>query len=71
MWRENPNLYAWELASINCEMFECLAAAGVALGISLDIQAVKREGFTESETCTIKDSGANLHFKGPSGFEEE
>jgi hypothetical protein len=41
------------------------------LEISLEIQAVKQDGFTESEMRTIKENGANLRFDASSGFEEE
>jgi predicted AAA+ superfamily ATPase len=67
----NSNLYARELASINREILERLAAAGATLEISFEIQAVKQDGFTESEMRTIKENGANLRFEGSSGFEEE
>jgi predicted AAA+ superfamily ATPase len=67
----NSNLYARELASITREILERLAAAGATLEISLEIQAVKQDGFTESEMRTIKENGTNLRFEGSSGFEEE
>ncbi|MDR1422727.1 MAG: DUF499 domain-containing protein [Coriobacteriales bacterium] len=67
----SSNLYAKELASINREILERLAAAGASLEISLEIQATKPEGFSEGEMRTIKENAANLKFEGSSGFEEE
>jgi predicted AAA+ superfamily ATPase len=66
----NSALYAKELASINREILERLQSAGAALEISLEIQATKPDGFTESEIRTIKENSNNLKFDS-SGFEVE
>jgi len=67
--RINSSLYAKDLATIGREVLDLLIASGAKLELSLEINADKPDGFSESEIRTILENTNNLEFD-ESGFEE-
>lgn len=66
----DPDRYARDIGNVLREVVERLAGAGAKLEITLDIQAHKDEGFTESEVRTIQENANVLKFDPSSTFEE-
>ena len=62
--------YARDIGNVTREIIDRLAGAGAKLEITIDIQASKPEGFSESEVRTIRENSRVLKFDLGSGFEE-
>ena len=65
----DPELYSRDIGNITREIIDRLAGAGARLEITIDIQAVKTEGFNDTEIRTISENARVLRF-GQSGFEK-
>lgn len=65
----DPELYSRDIGNITREIIDRLAGAGAHLEITIDIQAVKTEGFNDTEIRTISENARVLRF-GQSGFEK-
>lgn len=62
--------YARDIGNVLREVIDRLAGTGATLEITLDIQADKTAGFTESEVRTIRENTNVLKFDPSSTFEE-
>lgn len=67
----DPELYARDIDQLSREIFARLAGSGARLQITIDIQALKPQGFTDAETRTIKENAASLKFAPGFGFEQD
>lgn len=61
--------YSRDIGNVTREVIDRLAGAGARLEITIDIQAVKPEGFDEAEIRTISENARVLKFDPSSGFE--
>jgi len=66
----NSDRYARDLRNISSEIIERLASTGAKVQITIDIQAVKPEGFNDADQRVIKENAATLKFR-TSDFERE
>ena len=66
----DPELYSRDIGNITREIIDRLAGAGARLEITIDIQAVKTEGFNDTEIRTISENARVLKFDPSSGFEK-
>mgnify|MGYP000862804709 CR=1 FL=1 len=66
----DPDRYSRDIGNVTREVIDHLAGTGAKLDITIDIQAVKPEGFNESEVRTISENTHVLKFDPSSGFEE-
>ena len=66
----DPELYSRDIGNITREIIDRLAGAGASLEITIDIQAVKTEGFNDTEIRTISENARVLKFDTSSGFEK-
>ena len=66
----DPDRYSRDIGNVTREVIDRLAGAGARLGITIDIQATKPEGFNESEIRTIRENARVLKFDPSSDFEE-
>jgi hypothetical protein len=66
----DPELYSRDIGNITREIIDRLAGAGARLEITIDIQAVKTEGFNDTEIRTISENARVLKFDPGSGFEK-
>lgn len=66
----DPELYSRDIGNITREIIDRLAGAGAHLEITIDIQAVKTEGFNDTEIRTISENARVLKFDPSSGFEK-
>lgn len=66
----DPELYSRDIGNITREIIDRLAGAGASLEITIDIQAVKTEGFNDTEIRTISENARVLKFDPSSGFEK-
>lgn len=66
----DPDRYSRDIGNITREVIDRLAGAGARLEITIDIQAVKPEGFDEAEVRTISENARVLKFDPSSGFEK-
>ncbi|EPH07069.1 excisionase family DNA binding domain-containing protein [Propionibacterium sp. oral taxon 192 str. F0372] len=66
----DPDRYSRDIGNVTREVIDRLAGASAHLEITIDIQAVKPEGFDESEIRTISENAHVLKFDPSSGFEE-
>lgn len=69
--RIDPDLYSRDIGNVIREVLDRLVGAGAQLEITLDIQAVKQEGFSDDEIRTINENAQVLKFDTSSGFEKE
>jgi len=69
--RINSDRYNRDIGNITREVIDRLAGSGAQLEITIDIQAIKKEGFTESEVRTISENARVLKFDPDSGFEQD
>lgn len=67
----DPELYSRDIGNITREIIDRLAGAGAHLEITIDIQAVKTEGFNDTEIRTISENARVLKFDPSSGFEKD
>ncbi|MFD2839079.1 DUF499 domain-containing protein [Populibacterium corticicola] len=65
----DPQRYARDIGMVAREVVDRLAASGVDLEITLDIQASKPAGFDEHDIRVVTENAANLKFDPSSGFE--
>ena len=63
-------LYSRDIENITREIIDRLAGARTHLEITIDIQAVKTEGFNDTEIRTISENARVLKFDPSSGFEK-
>lgn len=67
----DPERYVRALNNLHQEVIERLAAAGdVELEISVEIRAVKKDGFPEGTVRTVSENARTLKFDPSSGFED-
>ena len=66
----DPERYSRDIGNITREIIDRLAGAGARLEITIDIQAVKTEGFDDTEIRTIGENARVLKFDPGSGFEK-
>lgn len=66
----DPDRYSRDIGNVTREVIDRLAGAGARLEITIDIQAVKPEGFDEAEVRTISENARVLKFDPSSGFEK-
>ncbi|MCL1800470.1 MAG: DUF499 domain-containing protein [Promicromonosporaceae bacterium] len=66
----DPIRYSRDIGQVQREILDRLAGAGAQLEITIDIQATKPDGFTESEIRTITENASILKF-GNAVFEAE
>ena len=66
----DPDRYSRDIGNVTHEVIDHLAGTGAKLDITIDIQAVKPEGFNESEVRTISENTHVLKFDPSSGFEK-
>ena len=66
----DPGRYSRDIGNVTREVIDRLAGAVARLEITIDIQAVKPEGFDESVISTISENAHVLKFDPSSGFEE-
>ena len=66
----DPDRYSRDIGNVTREVIDHLAGTGAKLDITIDIQAVKPEGFNESEVRTISENTHVLKFDPSSGFEK-
>ena len=66
----DSELYSRDIGNITREIIDRLAGAGAHLEITIDIQAVKTEGFNDTEIRTISENARVLKFDPSSGFEK-
>ena len=66
----NPDRYSRDIGNVTREIIDRLAGAGARLEITIDIQAIKPDGFDESEVRTISENARVLKFNPSSGFEK-
>jgi predicted AAA+ superfamily ATPase len=64
-------LYSKELTGVMREVLDRLVASGAKLEISIEIQAEKSEGFTDSEVRVVAENSKVLGFDNQTGFERE
>ena len=69
--RINSDRYNRDIGNITREVIDRLAGSGAQLEITIDIQAIKKEGFTESEVRTLSENARVLKFDPDSGFEQD
>lgn len=62
--------YARDIGNVTREVIDRLAGTGARLDITVDIQAIKLDGFDESEVRTIGENTSVLKFDPSSGFEK-
>ena len=63
--------YSRDINTVSQEIIDRLIGAGATVEITIDIQAIKPEGFNETEVRTIKENAQVLKFERGSGFEKE
>ncbi len=66
----DPDRYSRDIGNVTREVIDRLSGAGARLEITIDIQAVKPEGFDEAEVRTISENARVLKFDPSSGFEK-
>ena len=66
----DPDRYSRDIGNVTREVIDHLAGTGAKLDITIDIQAVKPEGFNESEVRTISENTHVLKSDPSSGFEK-
>ncbi|MBF6276374.1 MULTISPECIES: Swt1 family HEPN domain-containing protein [Nocardia] len=66
----DPDRYSRDIGNVTREVIDRLAGAGARLEITIDIQAIKSEGFDESEVRTLSENARVLKFDPSSGFEK-
>ncbi len=66
----DPERYSRDIGNVTREVIDRLAGAGARLEITIDIQAVKPEGFDETEVRTISENARTLKFNPGAGFEK-
>lgn len=59
----DPERYARDIGNVMREVIDRLAGAGAKLEITIDIQAMKQDGFDESEVRTISENTRVLKFE--------
>ena len=67
----DPDRYARDIGNITREVIDHLAGTGADLEITIDIQAIKPEGFNDTEIRTISENARVLKFDPGSGFEKK
>jgi hypothetical protein len=58
----NPERYSADFAKIAAEILAQIAATGATLSISLSVDAVLKEGFSEQQLRTIRENASTLKF---------
>lgn len=66
----DPDRYSRDIGNVTREVIDRLAGTGASLEITIDIQAIKHDGFDESEVRTISENARVLKFDPSSGFEK-
>jgi len=65
----DPTRYSRDIGNVTREVIDRLVGAGAKLEITIDIQAIKSDGFDEGEVRTISENARVLKFDASSGFE--
>ncbi|WP_421076873.1 DUF499 domain-containing protein [Microbacterium sp. IO18] len=65
----DPTRYSRDIGNVTREVIDRLVGAGAKLEITIDIQAIKSDGFDEGEMRTISENTRVLKFDASSGFE--
>lgn len=65
----DPTRYSRDIGNVTREVIDRLVGAGAKLEITIDIQAIKGDGFDEGEVRTISENARVLKFDASSGFE--
>lgn len=66
----DPTRYSRDIGNVTREVIDRLVGAGAKLEITIDIQAIKSDGFDEGEVRTISENARVLKFDPSSGFED-